>query len=143
MNVDRIPLVRLRSFLLVPIHVELTDRLVMQLKDDVTRAVEARRVAGVIFDLTGIDFMDSFISRAIRDVSLMTRLMGVPTVLCGMHPSIAITIVEMGVELQGIPMVLDLDNALEQLESARTDRRAGGDEFIVEEEADGVDVVFG
>ena len=142
MNVDRIPLVRLRGFLLVPVHVELTDRLVMQLKDDVTRAVEARRVEGVIFDLTGIDFMDSFISRAIRDVSLMTRLMGVPTVLCGMHPSIAITIVEMGVELQGIPMVLDLDKALEQLESARTHARAD-DEVIVEEEADGADIVLG
>lgn len=142
MNIDRIPLVRLRGFLLVPIHVELTDRLVMQLKEDVTRAVEARRVEGVIFDLTGIDFMDSFISRAIRDVSLMTRLMGVPTVLCGMHPSIAMTIVEMGVELQGIPMVLDLDNALTRLESSRVDARAD-DEVIVEEEADEADVVLG
>lgn len=142
MNVDRIPLVRLRGFLLVPIHVELTDRLVMQLKEDVTRAVEARRIDGVIFDLTGIDFMDSFISRAIRDVSLMTRLMGAPTILCGMHPSIAMTIVEMGVELQGIPMVLDLDKALEQLDSAREAGRAA-DEVIVEEEADGVDFVIG
>lgn len=110
---QRIPIIRLRGILLVSVQVELSDRVVLQLKEDVTQAVRQSEVRGLILDLTGIDFMDSYISRAIRDVIVMTGLMGVSSVVCGIHPSIAMTMVEMGVDLQGAPMALNLDAALD------------------------------
>jgi len=135
---DRIPIIHLRDLLLVSIQVELTDRVVEQLKSDVTRAVETGRARGLILDLTGVDFMDSYISRALRDISVMTSLMGVPTILCGMHAAIAITMVEMGIELSGLRLALNLDAAVEMFDgggaSLRRDSRS--DDVIVTEDKD-------
>jgi len=117
---QRIPIIRLRGILLVSVQVELSDHVVLQLKEDVTQAVRNSEVRGLILDLTGIDFMDSYISRAIRDVIVMTGLMGVSSVVCGIHPSIAMTMVEMGVDLQGAPMALNLDTALDLFPRAAT-----------------------
>ena len=116
---QRIPIIRLRGILLVSVQVELSDSVVLQLKEDVTQAVRQSEVRGLILDLTGIDFMDSYISRAIRDVIVMTGLMGVTSVVCGIHPSIAVTMVEMGVALEGAPMALNLDAALDLFEDTQ------------------------
>lgn len=132
---QRIPIIRLRGILLVSVQVELSDRVVLQLKEDVTQAVRKSDGRGLILDLTGIDFMDSYISRAVRDVIVMTGLMGVPSVVCGIHPSIAMTMVEMGVDLQGAPMALNLDAALDMFSRDRTGP-AGFDELLVDEDDD-------
>lgn len=131
---QRIPIVRFRDFILVSIQVELDDQVVMQLKEDITRTVETTRVRGLILDLTGIDYMDSYISRALRDISLICRLMGVSTVLCGMHPTIAMTLVEMGIELSNAPMALNLDAAMELFRGHGGDGVSDGDDWVIVED---------
>src|SRR6185369_15163342 len=95
----RIPLIRLFGNLIVPIQVSLSDSLVEQLRDDVTAAIEEGQVSGLIVDLSGVDMMDSYITRCIRDLALSARMMGVETVVCGMPRGVVITLVEMGLGL--------------------------------------------
>ena len=123
---ERIPIIHLRDLLLVSVQVELSDRVVLQLKEDITREVARSRVRGLIVDLTGVDFMDSYISRTLRDISIMTSLMGVPTVLCGMHAVIAMTMTEMGIELGGLSMSLNLDAALRMFRNTDQDHDVAG-----------------
>jgi rsbT antagonist protein RsbS len=110
-----IPLIRLFGNLIVPIQVSLTDRIIEQLRDDVTAAIEQGNVAGLIIDLSGVDMMDSYITRCIRDLALMARLMGVETVVCGMRRAVVVTLVEMGLGIPGITFALNLERALERL----------------------------
>lgn len=111
----RIPIIKLRDTLIVSIQGSLSDRLVVQLKEDITNTIERGGVRGLVVDLSGIDVMDSFISRAIRDIGLVARLMGVRAVISGMEPMIAITLVEMGMGLEGVRAALNLEAALEML----------------------------
>ncbi|WP_235880427.1 STAS domain-containing protein [Polyangium aurulentum] len=110
-----IPLIRLHGNLIVSIQVSLTDGLVAALQDDVTRAIAESDVAGLIIDLSGVDLMDSYISRAVRDLALTARLMGVDTVVCGMRPAVVMTLVEMGLDVPGVTAALHLEHALEIL----------------------------
>lgn len=114
-DVSRIPIIKLRDVLIVSIQVALSDRLVLQLKDDITARIDATRARGLVIDVSGIDIMDSYISRAIRDIGLVARLMGVQTVISGLDPMIAMTLVEMGLELKGVRTALELESALELL----------------------------
>ena len=114
----RIPIIRLYGNLIVSIQVSLSDRLVGQLKQDITDAIERSDARGLIVDVSGIDIMDSYISRAIRDIGLIARMMGVRTAICGMNPMIAMTLVEMGLDLRGVQSALDLESAIELLAGA-------------------------
>jgi rsbT antagonist protein RsbS len=116
-----IPLIRLFGNLIVPIQVSLSDSLVERLRDDVTLAIEQGRVSGLIVDLSGVDMMDSYITRCIRDLALSARLMGVDTVVCGIPRAVVITLVEMGLGIPGIASALNLDRALERLVSGEPD----------------------
>ena len=108
----RIPVIHLAGRLLVSIQVELTDRLLARLKDDVASAIDRGGAGGLVIDVAGLETMDSFISRSICDLALIARLMGVPTVLCGIRPAVAITLSEMGIDLRGVPSALDVDQAV-------------------------------
>jgi rsbT antagonist protein RsbS len=110
-----IPLIKLFGNLIVSIQVSLVDRIVTQLRDDVTRAIEDGGVSGLIIDLSGVDMMDSYITRSIHDLALMARLMGVDTIVCGMRRAVVVTLVEMGLTIPGIAFALNLERALEQL----------------------------
>jgi len=114
-EISRIPIIKLYENLIVSIQVALSDRLVLQIKDDITAEIESTGARGLIIDVSGIDVMDSYISRAIRDIGLMARLMGVRTVICGMDPMIAMTLVEMGLDLTGAQSALNLESAIELL----------------------------
>jgi len=114
-EIARIPIIKLYENLIVSIQVALSDQLVMQIKDDITEEIERTGARGLVIDVSGIDVMDSYISRAIRDIGLMARLMGVRTVICGMDPMIAMTLVEMGLDLTGAQSALNLESALELL----------------------------
>jgi rsbT antagonist protein RsbS len=116
-----IPLIRLFGNLIVPIQVSLSDSQVERLRDDVTLAIEQGRVSGLIVDLSGVDMMDSYITRCIRDLALSARLMGVDTVVCGIPRAVVITLVEMGLGIPGIASALNLDRALERLVSGEPD----------------------
>jgi len=123
----RIPVIRLAGNLLVSIQVEMTDRVLAQLKDDVANVVESSGARGLVIDVAGIEAMDSFISRSICDLALIARLMGVPTALCGIRPAVAVTLAEMGINLRGVPNALDLDDAVALL--AQNEREIASGEF--------------
>jgi rsbT antagonist protein RsbS len=110
-----IPLISLYGNLIVSIQISLTDGIVEALQNDVTRAIERSDVSGLIIDLSGVDLMDSFITRCIRDLALTARLMGVRTVVCGLRPAVVMTLVEMGLDVPGVTSALNLEHALEHL----------------------------
>lgn len=127
-EITRIPIIKLYDKLIVSIQVALSDRLVLQIKDDITQEIDRTGARGLIIDVSGIDVMDSYISRAIRDIGLMARLMGVRTVICGMDPMIAMTLVEMGLDLTGARSALNLEAAIELLnrDKKRAQKATGG-----------------
>lgn len=108
-----LPIIKLYDTLIVSIQVELSDRVVMQLKDDIGSRIERLGPRGLIIDVSGVGIMDSYISRAIRDIGLISKLMGVETVISGLDPNIAMTLVEMGMDLEGVDTFLDLETAFE------------------------------
>jgi len=127
-KINRIPIIRLYGNLIVSIQVSLSDKLVNQLKDDITDAVERSDARGLIIDVSGVDVMDSYISRALRDIGVVARLMGAQTVISGMHPITAMTLVQMGLDLKNMRSAMNLESAIEMLGE---DRRA--DDALVAE----------
>ncbi|MCP4679303.1 MAG: STAS domain-containing protein [Deltaproteobacteria bacterium] len=115
----RIPIIKLYDNLIVSVQVALSDQLVLMLKEDITDEIERTGALGLVIDVSGIDVMDSYISRAIRDIGLMAQLMGVNTVISGMDPMIAMTLVEMGLDLKGVFSALNLESAIELLDRKR------------------------
>ncbi len=111
----KIPIIRLYGNLIVTIQVELSDAVMRQLKEDLTREVERTDAHSLIIDLTGVELMDSYISRAVRDLSVIAKLMGVRAAVCGMRPMVAMTLVEMEMELEGIVTALSLEKAIEKM----------------------------
>lgn len=114
-EIHAIPLINLYGNLIVSIQVSLSDPLVARLVADVTRAIETTTVTGLIIDVSGVDVMDSYITRCVRDLAMTARLMGTETVICGMRPVVVMTMVEMGLDLQGVSSALNLERALESL----------------------------
>lgn len=111
----RIPVISLHGTLIVSIQVALSDVLVEQLKDDVAVGLERAGARGLAIDLSGVDLLDSYLARALRDLALIAGVMGVPTVICGMDPATAVTLVEMGLDMGRLQTALDLESALDQL----------------------------
>lgn len=128
-----IPIIKLYDMLIVSIQVELSDRLVMQLKDDIAQEIEKEGPTGLIIDISGVDIMDSYISRTIRDIGQISKLMGVTTVLCGLDPNIAMTLVEMGMDLEGVEPHLHLESAFEalQIRSRQIAKEAGDESWFL------------
>ena len=109
----RIPIIKLYDSLIVSVQVSLSDRLVGSLKDDITEQIERTGAHSLIIDVSGVDVMDSYISRAVRDIGLIARLMGTETVISGLDPMVAMTLVDMGMDLEGVRTALNLESALE------------------------------
>lgn len=127
MDGPRIPVIHLAGRLLVSIQVEMTDRLLSRLKEDVANAIDRGGASGLVIDVAGIETMDSFISRSICDLALIAKLMGVPTVLCGIRPPVAITLTEMGIDLRGVPSALDVDEAVAMCAAAEREEEVGSE----------------
>jgi rsbT antagonist protein RsbS len=121
----KIPIIRLYGNLIVTIQVELSDAVMRQLKEDLTREVERTDAHSLIIDLTGVELMDSYISRAVRDLSVIAKLMGVRAAVCGMRPMVAMTLVEMEMELDGIVTALSLEKAIEKMRALQEDNEWG------------------
>jgi rsbT antagonist protein RsbS len=117
METQRIPIVRLQGKLIVSIQTALSDTVVDRLQQDVATACERGDARGLVVDVSGVDILDSYITRSLRDLAVMARLMGVETVVCGLRPAVAMTLVEMGMELPGVRTALNLDRALALLDS--------------------------
>jgi rsbT antagonist protein RsbS len=101
--------------LLVQLNPTLTDSAVRQLRTVVGAMLEAQAPRGLVLDLAGVDAMDSYITKCIRDLAISARLMGVPTIVCGVQPAVADTLVEMGLSLGDVPTAVNLDGALRLL----------------------------
>jgi len=112
---ERIPILKLGDVLLVSIQVDMHDRLAMALQDDVTNRVVKDRAKGVLIDISSLEMVDSFIGRMLGGIAKMTRALGAETVVVGMRPAVAITIVELGVALEHIHTALNVDQGLKQL----------------------------
>ena len=109
---ERIPILRMGEFLLVTIQVDMHDRLAMTLQDDLTERIAATGARGVLIDISGLELVDSFIGRMIANISGMARVLDAQTVVVGMQPAVAITLVELGLSLPGVRTALDVDKGM-------------------------------
>lgn len=114
---DKIPIIKMGNFLLVSIQVDMHDRLAMALQDDLTIRVAKERSKGVLIDISSLDVVDSFIGRMLDNIAAMTRALGTETVVVGMQPAVAITIVELGLSLENIYTALNVDKGMALLEA--------------------------
>lgn len=115
---ERIPILQLGEFLLVSIQVDMHDRLAMSLQDDLMMKIENTGARGVLIDISGLDMVDSFIGRMIDNISSMSRLLDVETAIVGMQPAVAITLVELGMTLNGIRTALNVDRGMDVLRNS-------------------------
>ena len=109
---NRIPILRLGEFLLATIQVDMHDQLAMQLQEDLMAAIQKHTAKGVLIDISALEMVDSFIGRMISDISNMGRILDARTVLVGMQPAVAITLVELGLSLPGVATALDVDRGM-------------------------------
>src|SRR5678815_254935 len=114
---ERIPILKMGAFLLVTIQVDMHDRLALTLQDDLTSRIVADRAHGVLIDISTLDVVDSFIGRMISDISKMARVLDAHTVVVGMQPAVAITLVELGLSLAGVDTALDVGRGMRLLRS--------------------------
>lgn len=111
-DIKIVPIIALHKFLLVTIQIDLDDRTVGLLQQQILQEIEKTRAMAVIIDVRMVDVMDSYISYTISETAAMARLMGCRTVLCGVQPPVALTLAQMGVMLEGVTMARDLEHAL-------------------------------
>jgi rsbT antagonist protein RsbS len=120
--VTSIPILRIRSFLLVSVQVELHDTLAEDFQRDILRALERERSDGLIIDISGLDMVDSYVARVLVETGRMAKLMGARTVIVGMRPEVAATLIRMGYAMEGVQTALNVDEGLELLEAQKTRR---------------------
>jgi rsbT antagonist protein RsbS len=115
---DRVPILRLGDCLLVSIQVDMHDQLALTLQDDLTQKIVATRARAVLIDISALEMVDSFMGRMLGNIAAMSRILDAQTVVVGMRPAVAITLVELGLQLPGIRTALNVDAGLELLRSA-------------------------
>ena len=121
---ERIPILKMGDYLLVTIQVDMHDRLAMTLQDDLTSRIVSVRAKGVLIDISGLEIVDSFIGRMLGDIAAMSRVLDAETVVVGMRPAVAITLVELGLSLTGVRTALNVERGMELLRQRITERRA-------------------
>lgn len=126
MTLDRIPILKMGRYLLVSIQVDMSDQLALALQDDLTSRISTTGACGVLIDISALQMVDSFIGRTIANIAAMASVMDAPTVLTGMQPAVAITVVELGVPLTGVRTALDVDRGMKLLERLMGERRGRG-----------------
>lgn len=112
---SRIPILKVGRVLIVPIQVDMDDRTVIQLQERILSELERTGARGVLIDISLLEMVDSFIGRVLSDIAAMARIMDARTVVVGMQPAVAITLVELGLELRGVDTVLNVDEGIKLL----------------------------
>ena len=113
---ERIPILRMGRTLLVTIQVDMHDQLALTLQDDLTQRIVADRAKGVLIDISSLDVVDSFIGRMISNIAAMSRVLDASTVVVGMRPAVAITLVELGLNLEGVRTALNVEKGMALLQ---------------------------
>ena len=120
---ERIPILKMGEFLLVSIQVDMHDRLALALQEDLTVRISATSARGVLIDISSLEIVDSFIGRMISNIAGMARIMDADTVVVGMRPAVAITLVELGLAMPGVRTALNVEKGMELLRTSTTSRR--------------------
>ena len=110
---DRVPVLKIGDLLLVSIQVDLEDRLATQLQEDLAERIVSTGAHGVIIDITALDIVDSFVGRMLATIASMSRVLDAETVVVGMRPAVAITLVELGLSLPGVSTALDVEKGMD------------------------------
>lgn len=131
---DHIPILRMGEFLLITVQVDMHDRLALQLQDDLTEQIVRWGSRGVLIDISALEVVDSFIGRMLGNIASMSRVLDAQTVVVGMRPAVAITLVELGMSLPGIRTALTVERGMEIL---RADVFRANGEMEAEEAAEG------
>ena len=126
---ERIPILRMGPFLLVTIQVDMHDRLALALQDDLTTQIARTGARGVLIDISSLDIVDSFIGRVLSNIAAMSRVLDADTVVVGMQPAVAITLVELGLSLPGVRTALNVEKGMTLLRaSLGVDQEASADD---------------
>jgi rsbT antagonist protein RsbS len=118
---ERIAILKMGRFLLVSIQVDMHDRLALQLQDDLTSRIADTAARGVLIDISALEMVDSFIGRMLGNIAAMSRVLDAETVVVGMRPAVAITLVELGMSLTGVRTALNVEHGMELLSAALDD----------------------
>ncbi len=109
---EKIPILRMGEFLLVTIQIDMHDQLALKLQDDLSNAIQKYASKGVLIDISSLEMVDSFIGRMVADISGMGKILGAETILVGMQPAVAITLVELGLSLPGVATALNVERGM-------------------------------
>jgi rsbT antagonist protein RsbS len=122
---ERIPILRMGPYLLVSIQVDMHDRLALALQEDLMEKIGSTGARGVLIDISALDIVDSFIGRMIGNTAAMARVLDAETVVTGMRPAVAITLVELGLSLKGVRTALDVQRGMALLQASSLQSRNG------------------
>lgn len=121
---EKIPILRMGDFLLVTIQVDMHDRLAMALQEDLTNRINETAARGVLIDISSLEIVDSFIGRMLGNIAAMSRVLDAQTVVVGMRPAVAITLVELGMSFPGVSTALNVDAGMELLKESLNGHKA-------------------
>lgn len=121
---ESIPILKMGPFLLVSIQIDMHDRLAMALQDDLTNAIVKHRARGVLIDISALEIVDSFIGRMLNHIAAMSRILDAETVVVGMQPAVAITLVELGLTLTNVRTALNVEKGMALLQKALVQQEA-------------------
>ncbi|MFI2645307.1 STAS domain-containing protein [Streptomyces sp. NPDC018610] len=119
---DRVPILKIGETLLVPIQVDLEDQMVMDLQEDLSNRIVETGAKGVVIDISALEIVDSFVGRMLATNASISRVLGAETIVVGMRPAVAMTLVELGLSLQGVRTALNLERGLKLLRRLSADR---------------------
>ncbi len=122
---DRIPILRMGDTLLVTIQVDMQDQTALTLQDDLANRIAATGASGVMIDISALEIVDSFVGRMLTSISGIARILSATTVVVGMQPAVAITLVELGLSLDGVRTALNVERGMELLRRARLENVLG------------------
>jgi len=122
---DRIPILRMGETLLVTIQVDMQDQTALTLQDDLANRIAATGASGVMIDISALEIVDSFVGRMLTSISGIARILSATTVVVGMQPAVAITLVELGLSLEGVQTALNVERGMELLRRARQENVLG------------------
>ena len=129
---ERIPILKMGAFLLVTVQVDMHDQLALTLQEDLTQRIADTGASGVLIDISALDMVDSFIGRMLAHIAGMSRILDAETVVVGMRPSVAITLVELGLTLKGVRTALNVEKGMDLLRGSVSERQG---EAVVDFEA--------